>query len=377
MGSPNRAGIVQQTLLTQRPGSGYQAYQADGGRHALMKYPEEGHARALLAKLERKLRGISNPPAEISISGGGVHWRCEASRGDSSCRTSCFDIRGVPQLLVSFDRSGSTQAWGRTSTEREAVAAIADWLNECSVPELHHGHAFVDRSKRALAVIAAKSVALHPALLRSAPPVIKPGGSDINYLWFRSATRSCELSFWGDKPHPDAKFHWDECKLFEFPVSDISRLGAVLKRWLIDESPPSVMRAEFPWLEIGPLADYYEQGNPIEGEFLQSWERIERFYQERSFPHAAELKSFIAEMREQGFDRSLRAGQSMDTMVLSRARRHGLEEEHPWVSFSFQNGRISARHGTSEEDGAVEVPAIKLSPEIEDLLRWLESQPIT
>lgn len=342
-----------------------------------MKYPEEAHARVLHDALQQKARRIQNPAVEISVSGGGVHWKCVASRAHSECSTSCFDQRGIPEFLISFGREGETLAWGRSPSHSEVVAAILDWLNGDSLGELYRSHAFVDGKKRALAAITDEVVARHPALRLSAPPVMKHSTCDINYLWFRSATRSCQLSFWGKNPHPDAKFHWDDCELFGFTASDNRRLGGVLARWLVDEAAPSAMRSEFPWLEIGPLADYYEQGNPIEGEFLQSWDRIEAFYQDRAFPYPAELKSFIAEMREQGFDRRLRVGQSMWTMVFSRSRRHGLRDAQPSVAFDFIKGGLHATWGTVKEYQRMEVARIKFSPEIEDLLRWLENEPIT
>jgi hypothetical protein len=40
------------------------------------------------------------------------------------------------------------------------------------------------------------------------------------------------------------------------------------------------MRKDFPWLQIDELADYYEAGKPIEGEFIQSWNSIESFYRQ-------------------------------------------------------------------------------------------------
>jgi hypothetical protein len=152
-------------------------------------------------------------------------------------------------------------------------------------------------------------------------------------LWFRDKTRSAVISFYGDNNVPDAVCHWDECALYGFPAADLQTLGAVLKRWICDAAMPSEMRREFPSLSIGKLADYYEAGKPIEGEFIDSWDGIEEFFQ-WAWPKPRALQ-FISDLRRAGYDRTFRAGQSLVALILSRSRRHGLRPEQPRICFQF------------------------------------------
>jgi len=78
----------------------------------------------------------------------------------------------------------------------------------------------------------------------------------------------------------------------------------VLKRWLCDVAMPSTMRTEFPWLSIGDIADYYEKGNPVEGEFIKSWDWMQQFYEDDRFPMKALVLKFIAQLRNAGYDRN-------------------------------------------------------------------------
>jgi len=63
---------------------------------------------------------------------------------------------------------------------------------------------------------------------------------------------------------------------------------------------PSTMRTEFPWLSIGDLADYYEKGDPVEGEFIKSWDWMQQFYEDDSFPMKTAVLTLIAQLRMRG-----------------------------------------------------------------------------
>jgi hypothetical protein len=179
------------------------------------------------------------------------------------------------------------------------VAAIADWLDGRELSELYARYSFIDHEKRMLTRIREDVLAAAPALKHSARCELEHQVADIYYLRFTTGARSCQISFYGKNELPDAKFSWDECQLFEFQPDDSDPLAAVLRRWLCDDATPSAMRAEFPWLDIGELADYYEIGKPVEGEFVQSWDEIERLpdfmlMNDKLSPVAPKVKELIA-----------------------------------------------------------------------------------
>jgi hypothetical protein len=338
-----------------------------------MKYVEEEYAKELHRDLARRFAGTV-PATEVSIEGAGVHWHCTAKRGPSSCSITCFDVGG-PEYLTSFERDSETVAMGRTSSKVDTVNAVDDWLQGRQLSWLYGRFLFVDQTKRALVAIRDEMITRVPELVEAAPSELKHDMCDIYYLWFRSADRSCQVSFYGNDEHPDAVFHWDQCELFRFQARDREHLAVILKRWLCDRAMPSALRTEFPEYEIGQLADNYEYGKPIEGEFIKSWDSIERFYGNMHFPFAPRVRSLIAQMRARNYDKSLRAGQSLWSLILSRSRRHGLRDNQPMIAFWFHNDGMNV-YAKLDEEKKETFPEIELTAEIEALLKKLEAKTI-
>lgn len=296
-----------------------------------MKYPEEDLAADLHRELTHRL---ASGHTSLAIQGAGVHWHCSAIRRNSLCSIACFTTPG-PEYYTVFKRESATIATSRIPSRDQTIAAVADWLDGMELPVLYACYPFVDQAKRALCQLRDNVFDAASVLQQSASCQLEHQIADIYYLRFRAGDRSCEISFDGKNPLPDAKFSWDDCQLFQFQPGDHGPLASVLTRWLCDETPPSAMRTAFPWLRIGALADYYEGGNPIEGEFLRSWDRIEEFYREPwcEFPNA--VLELIHAMRSAGHDRVLRAGQAMWSLGLSRSRRHGLRSGQASLWFDF------------------------------------------
>lgn len=293
--------------------------------YAIMERAQETHARQLYNKLISNI-GPANPDAEITASGVGVNWRCFVRLAQDTCVVHCVDQRG-PECLTSFQREGEELATARTSSSDDTAEAICHWLDGGTVPSLYDRFAFVDRTKRALIRVRDSLVQQAPGLQNSSE--LQQRGSGICSLWFRTESRSVLIYFYGKNDDPDVICHWDECSLFSFRAIDLAVLSFVLKRWLCDGAMPSAMRKELPWLTIGELADYYEKGNPIEGEFIASWDRIEQLYDRGHFSLKSRVLQFVGQLRRAGYDRKLRAGQSMWTFLLSRSRRRSARRSAP------------------------------------------------
>ena len=329
-GTPNyhELNIVHQTSPTGSPCS---------DKLPAVEYAEEKYARHLRDKLARRIASLKLD-AHSSIDGGGVHWHCSTSMTGRSSLVHCFALpQEGPEYLTSFRREGEEIATARTSSPDDTVEAIMDWLNGADLRSLHDRYQFLDRAKRALTQIRDSILKIAPGLENGCE--LKHWGSGIYYLWFRQTTRSAVMSFYGKNEIADVVCHWDDCSLFSFPANDLLVLGTVLKRWLSDGAMPSQIRGEFPTLSIGKLADYYERGNPIEGEFIDSWDRIrefyDHFYDQERYPTRDRVLQFVDQLRQAGYDRKFRAGQSLWTFILSRSRRHGLRIEQPIVHFHF------------------------------------------
>ncbi len=339
-----------------------------------MPFQEELIARALQRALTERLTNTSPGEPTVEVSVLGVHCHCDARAGPRRCVVHCFESEYYLEFRALPDpgtAEHATQARGRTRDEGEVLDAVEAWLAGVGVPALHATFPFVDREKRALEALEARCAG---AVSRGGVThAVEHEVSDIHYLWFRSPERSCRVSFYGQSEHPDARFHWDECELFAFRVTEPELLPAVLECWLCAGAAPSVMRREFPWLEIGPLADFYEAGKPVEGEFLQSWDWIEGFYSDH--PNAKAVLGFIAALRAAGYDRQLRAGQSLWSFMLSRSRRHGLRDGQPYVVFDFAGDELQMRTGPARRK-EVRRSRVELTSDVNTALQRLAEGPI-
>jgi len=244
---------------------------------------------------------------------------------------ACFVSAG-PEYYSNFNRDSTDIATARIASRDDTIAAVADWLDGHDLSAIHDRFPVVDKTKRALCRIRDDVLAAVPEGRQCCYPELRHLIADIYHLRFRAKDRACEVSFYGKNEGPDARFSWGDCQLFEFQPDDNRTLAAVLKRWLCDRLQPSAMRTEFAWLKIGRLADYYENDRPLEGEFIQSWDYIEEFYRHGCFTFSDSVLAMIGAMRRAGYDRLLRAGQSMSCLGLSRSRRHGLRATGwPWA----------------------------------------------
>jgi hypothetical protein len=326
-----------------------------------MKNPEEDLVIDLYDTLTRE---FSSKPTAISRDGAEV---CTVARDDSKCVISCFHSHA--EYYTEFIRASIEIATSRIPSKDDTIAAVRDWLDGQDLQVLYARYSFVDREKRALTRVRDDAITNAPEL-RTASPRLNNEWGNVYKLQFGAADRSCQVSFYGRDALPNARFSWDDCQLFQFQPDDNARLAAVLKRWICDGAKPSEMRYDFPWIDIGDLADYYERGAPIEGEFIHSWERIEKFYRLYCWCEFLEsVLSMIHSMRAAGYHHLLRARQSHWSLVLSRSRRHGRRRGQPHIRFQFRNSVMDVRADFASID--LKDHPIQFTKEVQQLLDFL------
>jgi len=114
----------------------------------------------------------------------------------------------------------------------------------------------------------------------------------------------------------------------------------------------------------------------VEEEFVNSWNRMEWFFGSgeiwTKMPHVVK---FIAILRHAGYDRKLRAGQSLDIFTVSRSREHGLRPEQPSIGFRIHEGKMIVYSRGVETETFIENEA-KLSNRVRDLLDRLSNEAI-
>jgi hypothetical protein len=339
-----------------------------------MKYREENHARDLYDALTQELATLT-PHAAVSIEGCGVHWDCTARRGERLCSIACLGT-GEPEYLIRFEHDAQTQARGRTPWRKDVLSAVGSWLQGQELQTLYDRFEFVDRPKRVLMAIEAFAIEYYPELTQCATRNLHRLFDDFYELWFRAKDRSCRISYYRKNDLLDSIFHWDECRLFQIQTGQFGQMALLVKRWLCDYAMPSDLQKEFPWVDVGKLARYYEEGRGIEGEFLLSWDSIEWFYGEMvNVSFSSEVLEMIAQMRRKGYDRTLRAGQSLYSLIVSRSRRHGLRTDQPWIAFHFSDDIMDV-HANLDAETRLSFPRIEFTPQVDALMKQLEAREI-
>jgi hypothetical protein len=340
-----------------------------------MKYEQEIQARKL-HKLFSDIFSKESPQTDIQAEGFGVHWTCKVSRSNRRCSISCFGISGY---AVSYELDKETVATGRTQDDKELLSSVCSWLEGNGLREMYEDYRFVDRTIRFLRKFQDRVLSLYPEIEQCANVRIDQEYGDFYYLWFTTQQRSCQVSFYGKNEFPDAEFYWDDSNMFNLSVEKSDTTSLILKRWLCDFAMPSELEQEFTWLDTGKLAKYYEEGQGIEGEFILSWDFIEEFYSGPMgrMPQTPDVLRMIAQMREQGFDKTLRAGQSMYRFIISRSRRHGLKTDQPSIFFDFEDDGMTVNYFGTDGEEKLSSPGIEYTSQIEDLLKRLEAENIS
>lgn len=333
-------------------------------------FPPEDLARALHRRL-RSAFWLHRPRVDVDLVGDGATWSCHAASPDRRCETACLDAGGA-EFLTSFHGDEPSPSWGRTTSRSDTIDVVRLWLGGATLGELARRHPFVDARRRTLAEI--QRVVLADARIAAgvAARLVHESG-DTHHLRFAAGDRAIRLSFYARNPHPDAFLLWDDCPLVQTTVLYPPTFAVIVHRWLVDRSAPSEMHADFPWLLLHPEAPYYEEGRPIEGEFIVSWDRVEDRYAEHG-RGAAPILSLLAALRSAGLAERLRAGTSNDALLLSRARRHGLRPEQPFVALRFRQGTLRADApfaGVADREHP-----LTASPELLGLLQELAALPI-
>lgn len=360
-----------------------------------MTRKEEIYARQFYQELKNEFWGKKNHISKflglttneqqlaiaITLKEAGTHSQCTIAKESRQCSINCFDIDrndlkyNGPEFYTTFIEDGKHIATGRTFDKNKTMDAIANWIQKKELEELYCKFSFIDQEKRQLEKIRADiNVSYAQLQTVSQNEVVEENFSSYS-LWFKHDKRSCRIYYYGYEPNPRYLFNWDDCLIFETSGSDIKKLGSLIQNWVFDNKMPSTLKKEFPEIEFGKLAEYYENGSAVEGEFMLSWDKIEDFYREIELDKKDEILRLIKHIRKKGFEKTLRAGQSLYTLVLSRSRRHGLRANQDNISFSF-NFIESVMEVRTRKGQKITFDKIEYNDTIENLLKTIELESI-
>ncbi|WP_276483070.1 hypothetical protein [Paraflavitalea pollutisoli] len=360
-----------------------------------MIHQEEIYAKQLYRELKSEFRDkrnslwrffglnarLTKSDIGIVLTAAGTQSNCYVAKEDRQCTVHCFDVSLLtlgykgPEFYISFKEHDEIFASGRTFDKRVAIESIKNWIGNETLEELYGKYHFINEEKRRLEKLRSDINASNAELLKISQNEVM-GEPHWSYkLWFKHENRSCCVDYYGYDANPRYVFHWHDAIIFKASGSNLERLDSLIKRWVCDKAMPSVLQMEFPTIDFGKLSAYYESGIGVEGEFVLSWDSIEDFYKELQLDNKTEILRLIRRMREKGFDRTLRAGQSLYTLVLSRSRRHGLRENQNSVSFSFCYIK-SVMEIRTQKGEIFEFDKVEYNDSVETILKGIELETI-
>jgi hypothetical protein len=128
-----------------------------------------------------------------------------------------------------------------------------------------------------------------------------------------------------------------------------------------------------------------EDEKALEEEFLASWDQIEKCYEfirseahPRYEAYGRAMLGLIGELRQQGYDRQLRAGQTLFMFIVSRSRKHGLRSDQSRIEILEAVGGGMRLIYDERLNEKIELIAEKfaLTAEFKELLQRLLTHPI-
>ena len=124
-----------------------------------------------------------------------------------------------------------------------------------------------------------------------------------------------------------------------------------------------------------------DDNQQIEQDFKASWDSIDQFFtrlvEHYHWEGHRPIFKILAAMRELGYDRQLRAGQSMSTFVVTRARFHHYRAHHGRIRLDVLSDGLNAVYYKDGEKIEVTTDSFDYTDEIDALLQRLLQEPIT
>ena len=160
-----------------------------------------------------------------------------------------------------------------------------------------------------------------------------------SHIELKDKDRGCRVYPYYFSEIPIYEFEWDDCPLFKISSNDVKRQVEIIKSWVLNKTIPSKIQTQFPEIKLNKLAEYYEKGEGIKGEFIESWDILENSCIQdlviEPYESTNDELKLIKEMRNFNLDETLRIGSQLSVLILSRAKRQGIERNKPQIRIAF------------------------------------------
>ncbi len=203
-----------------------------------------------------------------------------------------------------------------------------------------------------------------------------------SHIELKNKDRGCRIYPFYFSETPIYEFEWDDCLIFQTSRDDIKKQVEIIKSWILKRTMPSEVQIQFPEIKLNKLAKYYEKGEGVKGEFIESWNEIEEnnynylSVDPEEYHTSKDTIRLIKEMREEGLNESLRIGSRLSWLILSRARRHIINDNTPHVGiYFFGNNQMKIYSNLSDETEEFEVE-VKYEEHLERFVKELLKEEI-
>lgn len=119
----------------------------------------------------------------------------------------------------------------------------------------------------------------------------------------------------------------------------------------------------------------------IEQDFKASWNGLYTSFQytlsmRNDVAHQRRFE-LISEMMRRGYNVHFRIGVQMDTLIISRARQHGLRQGQAYIRFAVTLDKLYVTYEKLTEQETLEFNSFDYNDEIDALVQRLLQEPIT
>ena len=211
---------------------------------------------------------------------------------------------------------------------------------------------------------------------------IIPDFGNESHIEIKHKDRGCRIYPYYFSEIPIYEFEWDDCPLFKISSNDVKRQVEIIKSWVLKRTIPSEIQTQFPEIELNKMAKYYEKGEGVKGEFIESWNETEETsinlfsIDSDQYHYEKDAIRLIKEMREEGLNESLRIGTRLSWFILSRARRHIINENTLHIGIYFLgNNQMKIYSNLEGENKSLECE-VKYEGALEKMVKELLKEKI-
>ncbi|WP_299119267.1 hypothetical protein [uncultured Tenacibaculum sp.] len=211
--------------------------------------------------------------------------------------------------------------------------------------------------------------------------VIIPDFGNESHIELKNKDRGCKIYPFYFSEIPIYEFEWDGCIIFKITSSDVKRQVEILKSWILKKVMPSEIQAQFPEIKLNKLAKYYERGEGIKGEFIESWNDTEEncykylSVNDEEYHINKDIIRLTKEMRKEGLNESLRIGTRLSWLIISRTRRHIINDDTPHIGIYFLGNNQMKMYANFNKKEELEVE-VKYKQHLERLVKELLKEEI-